>query len=136
MWKMINGEWVHLYKGKSRKRKIHTGKRAKNDFQSLIEQYKKMYIRKSQIDNCVYLFKCQNLYKIGFTAHPIKRLQMFDTTVPFKKQLIFCADIPYAAKKESTIKSKFNHKLRYANEWFEFSEDDVEYIKKLCWVNP
>jgi predicted DNA-binding transcriptional regulator AlpA len=77
----------------------------------------------------LYLFKCQNRYKIGKSKQPNVRMKALNTAA---FPINFICSIPCADmnKAESVMHRKFADK-RIHGEWFELSEKDVEYIKGI-----
>ncbi len=70
------------------------------------------------------------VYKIGRTKYPDNRLKTFNVKLPFDvhfEWLIKCADM-YAL--EDHLHARFA-KNRIAGEWFNLSERDVLYIKRI-----
>lgn len=78
----------------------------------------------------VYLVKCQTLYKIGSTKNPTKRLRGLQSSTPFPLELlhtILCRDVRTC---EILLHLEFKSK-HVRGEWFELSEEDVNYIKGI-----
>jgi Meiotically up-regulated gene 113 len=79
----------------------------------------------------VYLLKSsEGHYKIGCTISPDDRLHTFEVKLPFKvhyEHLIYSAD---RRRLESDLHKQFASK-RIEGEWFNLSDDDVNYIKSL-----
>lgn len=82
----------------------------------------------------IYLLKYGKFFKIGTTKYknPTKRLNTYDKTNPFEKEIIFCEYILKCRRAEETIKTEFSHKCKKGTtEWFVFSDKDVSEIKKF-----
>lgn len=92
----------------------------------------------------VYLIYCSgiNLYKIGISVNPKKRIKQLQTGTPYELSLIEIFDTIYASKIEkifhNTLKSKkapenfnFDFKL-LEGEWFNLSLEDVWNFSKSC----
>lgn len=77
----------------------------------------------------VYIVKFGNLYKIGRSNNPKKRISSFSgVTLPHKFELIHTFDTSNAHLLERGLHKKF-HKKRVQGEWFKLSKNDIEYLK-------
>lgn len=78
----------------------------------------------------VYLFKCGNYYKIGFSKHPLKRRKQLSTGSPLPVEYVHMFWTPFCRQLESRLHCKFSER-RASGEWFELSDADVAYIKSM-----
>jgi len=92
----------------------------------------------------IYLIYCSviNLYKIGISVNPKKRIKQLQTGTPYELSLLETYDTIYASKIEkifhNTLKSKkaaenfnFDFKL-LEGEWFSLSLEDVWGFSDSC----
>jgi len=77
----------------------------------------------------IYLFRAGERYKIGSSIDPGRRLLDFSTS-PIPVELIWAYRMKDARKIERQLHKFFKEKCCYG-EWFELSEADIKYIKKL-----
>lgn len=79
---------------------------------------------------CVYFFRHVGLtpVKIGYTNNksPIKRFEQFKTYAPFGAEILGFIQTNEAKKYETDLHLKYSSK-RLDGEWFEISEEDVNY---------
>jgi hypothetical protein len=79
----------------------------------------------------VYLIKSPTgAYKIGKTKNPKDRMRMFHIKVPFEIEIEHLVEVEDMQKLERGLHTMFRTK-RINGEWFNLSEDDVQYIKSL-----
>ena len=81
----------------------------------------------------VYLVQLgdQNMYKIGLTIDPQKRIKAIGTKLPWGLNLIVLIKAEDRFFLETQLHNKFHHK-RVSGEWFALDPEDVEYIKELA----
>ena len=80
----------------------------------------------------VYLVKCENLYKIGFTSKKvIKRLKELQVGNGNEFVLVKEFQSEFASKLESTLHRIFNSKHK-SGEWYELTDEDVESFDFEC----
>lgn len=76
----------------------------------------------------VYVFKCNEYYKIGVSKNVEKRLQQLNTQRPYEVCLIYKSSLiedPYKVKKQ--LHKMFEDK-RISQEWFELNISDIDDI--------
>lgn len=79
----------------------------------------------------VYLFKCNDRYKIGRTKNPTKRLaKMAGAIMPFKIERLHAIPCKDACATETELHRRFADK-REQGEWFNLTEEDIAYLKEL-----
>lgn len=78
----------------------------------------------------VYLLQCGDLYKIGFSLQPRKRLKQFRTGSPHPILLIHSLRTSCYRQIERQLHHHFRGK-RESGEWFKLDPEDVSYIKSL-----
>lgn len=78
----------------------------------------------------VYLLKCGEFYKIGFSATPRKRLRQLRTGSPFPITVEHELRTSFYRDIERRLHLRFEAK-RGEGEWFKLDERDVAYIKSL-----
>lgn len=78
----------------------------------------------------VYLLKCGDHFKIGFSKTPRKRLRQLRTGSPLPITVEHQLKTPHFRAVEQQLHIHFRNK-RGNGEWFTLSEDDVSYIKSL-----
>lgn len=77
----------------------------------------------------IYLFRAGNLYKIGISNNPERRLQDFSTS-PVPVEFVWASQVEDAKDIEKQLHKTFRQKC-IRGEWFELSEADVDYVKGL-----
>lgn len=88
----------------------------------------------------VYLFNVEgtNVYKIGNSKHPEKRLLQLQTGNPTKIEFVNSFKSNYATKLESFLHRKFKHKKysedeeKLRGEFFCLDKDDVSGFLECC----
>lgn len=78
----------------------------------------------------LYLLKCGEHYKIGFSNTPKRRLKQFRTGSPLPVLLVHTIKTAFYRQIEQQLHYKFAKK-RVRGEWFTLDDADVEYIKSL-----
>jgi len=80
----------------------------------------------------VYLLKMVNgsFWKIGRTSNPDNRLKTFNVKLPFDVEFDHLIKTENMYYLESMLHTRFS-KQRAGGEWFNLSQDDVDYIKSL-----
>jgi len=110
--------------------------RKANEF---IEEKNKKHYEKEVVQNkikkikgLVYLLKIENRneYKIGVTINLKKRLNQLGTKMPFKLETITKIRSKDIYKLEEKLHCRFENK-RINGEWFNLSNEDVEYIRGI-----
>jgi hypothetical protein len=80
----------------------------------------------------VYLLKSDTgHYKIGRTIDPENRQKTFGVQLPFNVQFECLIKSDDNHKLEKSLHERFEHR-RVRGEWFDLTDDDVEYIKGLA----
>lgn len=77
----------------------------------------------------VYIFKCENYYKIGITNNVKRRLHDAQVSTPFKIELIYNHLCKFASQREYDLHWKFR-KQNVRGEWFNLTEDNINFIKQ------
>jgi hypothetical protein len=86
---------------------------------------------KKQHPGYVYLLKSDSgLYKISRTSKIADRVSWFTTKLPFKVELIHSFKCENMVETERQLHERFSDK-QHTGEWFNLSDEDVEYIKGL-----
>lgn len=90
------------------------------------------YVRPpKQYPGFVYLVKSPNgAYKIGRTKNPQSRAKTFGVLLPFEIEFLCLIKTKDMRQLEKELHERFATK-RLNGEWFELSDEDVEYIKGL-----
>lgn len=88
-------------------------KQAETDF---YESLKNTAYKKSNFSGYVYLLKCADKYKIGYSKNVKRRIAELDTR-PFKLELLFAVYSTKARKIEGEIHNKLSS-YREAGEWY------------------
>jgi hypothetical protein len=79
----------------------------------------------------VYLIKnSEGHYKIGKSVNPSKRIESLGVVLPFPIEAVHIISSNRMSKLEKELHGRFEDK-HIAGEWFELTQDDVEYIKSL-----
>jgi len=78
----------------------------------------------------VYLIKCLDMYKIGWSHNPQKRLESLQIGSPYKMQLLWEDTIPNYLQIEKGLHWKFEDKW-IRGEWFKLDAQDVNFILSL-----
>lgn len=104
-----------------------------------IEQYSEEWkALMTDMSPTVYILRCNEYYKIGFTNGSIEcRIHAMQTGNPYKLELAFALKNKNAKTIEKYIHSKFENK-RVLREWFHLDEKDfikIEDIIKEMWNN-
>ena len=84
------------------------------------------------VNGFVYLIKIKdkNKYKIGLTSNLKQRISSLSNQNPFEIKLITAIENNDIYKLESELHKKFADK-NIKGEWFELSQKDVDYIKRI-----
>lgn len=77
----------------------------------------------------VYVAKCEDRYKIGWTQNPSRRMASLQTGNPFEIELV--GFIPGSMSDEERFHDHFASK-RCRGEWFLLDRDDIDYILSLA----
>lgn len=92
----------------------------------------------------IYLIHCDtiNLYKIGISISPIKRVKQLQTASPYKLSIVSSYESLYSRKIENTIHNTFKSKKITDNfeydftflegEWFNLTAEDVLNFSECC----
>ena len=92
----------------------------------------------------IYLIHCKviNLYKIGISINPRKRLKQLQTGTPYELSILYLHESECAYKIEKILHNKFASKKvaenfrfdfeRLIGEWFELSTKDVLSFEDNC----
>ena len=80
----------------------------------------------------IYLFHAvgTDRFKIGRTEDVVSRLQILQTSSPFKVRYVYHAYVTNTAICEMDLHNRFSH-LRQIGEWFTFTEKDVKACIEL-----
>lgn len=78
----------------------------------------------------VYIFQCNEFYKIGVTNDVIERIGTIRTANPYEINLIFSAYIKSPYQLEGSLHTCFEPK-RAKGEWFKLNKDDLDIAIKL-----
>lgn len=78
----------------------------------------------------VYLIRCNDLYKIGYSQNPESRLDGMQTSNPYLLELLWKQRIPNYQQLEEMMHERFASK-RVRREWFKLGKEDVEFILSL-----
>jgi hypothetical protein len=88
--------------------------------------------RKQSRAGFVYLLKSETgHYKIGRTIDPKSRSKTFGIQLPFAVEFLAVIPADDMISLESELHRRFDEK-RLSGEWFNLSDDDIEYIKGLA----
>lgn len=84
------------------------------------------------VSECVYLIQAANgLVKIGIAGDVHKRLNSLNTASPVELSIIF-----YFKPKDAAITENYLHGVfmdrRVKGEWFNLSNEDIDWIKENC----
>lgn len=80
----------------------------------------------------VYLIRCGEAFKIGFTTESVqKRMSSLQTGNGFKLEEVCCFKTDFGQKLETTVHKHFASK-RIRGEWFSLEEKDVEGFILTC----
>jgi hypothetical protein len=92
---------------------------------------KREVVKKNLISGYVYLLQSPTKsYKIGRSKNPQDRLKTFSVKLPFEVEYIALIETPDMTGLERQLHERFAEK-RVNGEWFELSEEDVQYIQGL-----
>lgn len=98
----------------------------------------------SNKQNKIYLIYCKsiNLYKIGISTNPEKRIKQLQTGSPYELSIITIYDSKYPFKLETTLHNIFSSRKTPENfkydfellsgEWFNLSNKDVAGFIDSC----
>ena len=95
------------------------------------ENYNKKQEKKEKYKNeegFIYLIKSNNMYKIGKTKNIKTRIQSIKTSTPFLLEIVHTQKYINYHKIEKHLHTEFKDK-RVSGEWFNLTENDIEYIK-------
>lgn len=80
----------------------------------------------------IYLIKCEQYHKIGFSTNSWQRFNDLNGTgMPFKLELVYYGFMDDARKLEKDMHKKFVDK-RVKGEWFELTDEDIREFKEIC----
>ena len=80
----------------------------------------------------IYILKSAGLYKLGISRKPKKqRFKRYTTENPFGFEVIFCEKCKHYDQKEKVLIQTFRHKRKAGREWFNFTLEDIEKIKRF-----
>ena len=77
----------------------------------------------------LYIFRAGKRFKIGASRDPRRRLQDFSTS-PIPVEFVWASHVENARAMEKALQALF-HAQRIHGEWFELSEANIKFIKKL-----
>lgn len=101
-----------------------------NHLQSKISKNKAVQSKRNR-DGFVYLTQSPSgMYKIGHTKNPDNRMATFSVKLPFEIDYVCLIKTDDMKTLENSLHKKFEHK-RVSGEFFNLSEEDIEYIKSL-----
>jgi hypothetical protein len=86
--------------------------------------------RLEQSPGCVYIIKCKNYIKIGFSTEFDKRLDSFKTDNPFPVSAIHVID-NVTVHVERQLHERFK-RLRHQGEWFRYTGSLKRWIEQGC----
>lgn len=78
----------------------------------------------------VYMIRCNDMYKIGFSDSPHKRLEGLQIGNPYHLELIWEDKVPNYLQIEEGLHQKFASK-RERGEWFKLDSEDIEFVLSL-----
>lgn len=83
----------------------------------------------------VYLFKCNEFYKIGMTSDVWKRYQAVQNGIPYEVDIVEFFGCSNPNREEKSLHKRFKAK-RHRGEWFKLEEDDIVIFKekKRKWI--
>lgn len=87
-------------------------------------------VRHTDSPGVVYIAKCNGAYKIGLSKNPQRRLKDIEYQQGSPVKLIYGINTEGMFQTESALHHLFYDK-RIEGEWFDLSEDDLEYI---AWI--
>lgn len=87
--------------------------------------------KKKDTHGFVYLIKSGDAYKIGKSKNVSSRVETFSITLPHPVELIHTVEREDYDKAEQELHERFAPK-RMNGEWFNLSEEDVEYFRSLA----
>lgn len=138
----LRGKWSKRKRIKRGKGIIHESERDKrikklrNRGLSLVEIGKMFGLSRQRIhqiighEELVYIIKCNEFYKIGFTCDPHRRIQEFKNANPYPIEVIVTTPICDAGKAEGEIHALFKIK-NHQGEWFKgLTKKDIQIIKR------
>ncbi len=99
-------------------KQFHSRKNSKNNKKEKTERWGYIYLIK---------LKNMNYYKIGKSQLPEDRLNLFEVKFPIDFEIIHKYFISGYDQEENRLHNLFSEK-RIKQEWFDLSEEDVEYI--------
>lgn len=116
------------------KKYVPSSRRADLDFEKPFleerERIVKLVLEGVVYPSSVYLIQCNDLYKIGFSNQPKKRLEMLQIGSPYELRLIWEDKVYNYMQIEEGLHKKFENK-RVRGEWFKLDKEDVDYILSL-----
>lgn len=101
---------------------------------SKIKKIKKVKIIEPDFTNLVYVIKCNNSYKIGQTISLKKRMQSLKAIIPEQLELVIKIEGVDHRAFERFLHLKFKAQ-RLRGEWFNLSEEHLDYIKSEQCLN-
>ena len=78
----------------------------------------------------VYVLRGAGYYKIGLSKNVDRRMEQIEPKLPFETELLCTIATDDMHRLESELHKRFADK-RASGEWFQLTENDVEYIKSL-----
>jgi hypothetical protein len=89
----------------------------------------------------IYVFKCEQFYKIGITNSPKKRFDTLAASIPFEMSIVVVYDPKFKEPDEYKKRrrycriEKYLHKFfqtkRINGEWFKLNQNDLDMIPEL-----
>ena len=79
--------------------------------------------------NYIYIVKCDEYYKIGYSFNVVNRLNSLQGGNPYPLELILVRKLPEAKYFESVLHNVFK-KFRIRGEWFKISPQNIEILIK------
>src|SRR5688572_21843324 len=83
----------------------------------------------------VYVLKCGEFYKIGFSKKPYRRARKLRTASPYPIEVVYTLKTPHYKMVERTLHRHFDSK-RIDREWFMVENEDLEYVLSLDTLAP
>ena len=81
-------------------------------------------------DHFVYVFKVNDLCKIGRTRNPQRRISQLQTAIPFTLEVVYLVPTQHHDL-ERALHRRFEDKRR-RGEWYALQPTDIEWIKGGC----
>lgn len=110
---------------------IHKELKEKGELLSKLLEQKQLESSKS-LWSYIYIVKCGEFYKIGYTFNLQSRVDSFKTSNPYKIEVEFSFKVSDAKGLEKRLHRIYENK-RYHREWFTLDKQDIEEIKKLAY---